>query len=68
MNNRIGKIDMLECVENVLFVRREIKPGANLKAIIPLLTVIEIQNGLNIKRISEMNRASEILSESVNWN
>jgi hypothetical protein len=66
-NNTIAESNCIP-VENVLFLRREIKPGANLKAIIPLLTVIEIQNGLNLKRISEMNRASEILSESVNWN
>jgi len=62
------KLDMNECVEPVLFVRREIEPGASIKAIIPLLTVIEIQNGLNIKRISDLNKAYEILSESLNWN
>jgi hypothetical protein len=62
------KLNMNECVEPVLFVRREIEPGASIKAIIPLLTVIEIQSGLNIKRVHDLNKANEILSESVNFN
>jgi predicted HAD superfamily phosphohydrolase len=66
-NNTIAESNCIP-VENVLFLRREIKPGATLKAIIPLLTVIEIQNGLNLQRISEMRICEAILSESVNWN
>jgi hypothetical protein len=65
--SEIAKSDCI-VVENVLFLRREIEPGATVKSIVPLLTIIEIQQGLDIKRVRQMERAQNYLSEAINWN
>ena len=66
-NNTIAESNCIP-VENVLFLRREVKPGSTIKSVIPLLTIIEIQNGLNLQRISEMRICENILSNSINSN
>ena len=66
-NNTIAESNCIP-VENVLFLRREIKPKATLKAIVPFLTIIELQSGLNLQRISEMRICENILSNSINNN
>jgi hypothetical protein len=68
MNKRTGKLDMYECVEPVLFLRRRLKPNLKLSDMRYFILLVAHQCDKRENHIKDYEKILDIIDNSINFN